>query len=325
MAFTIALAQCDRPSDGDVAASVRRWAQRAADAGADLLVFPEALMTPFEGSVERFAAQAQPADGPFAQAVDAIAAETGLWIAYTMNERNPGACNDVSAVNNAGRMDGVGSASDAGGVGSESVGSTHDTKSGAKQPGTSGQDGTGVASNTGRLPFNTAIITNAEGRQQARYRKVHLFDAQGERESTRMAAGDELMRPVHAPFACIGLGICYDLRFPEVATAAALQGAQLMLYPAAWVAGPRKVEQWETLLAARAIENGMFVAGADAVYPGRAGHSCVFGPDGTRLATSDEREQLVTCTIDLAEIERVRTATPSLQHRRPSCYRPTRE
>ena len=301
MTFTIALAQCDRPGDGDVVASVRRWAQRAAEAQADLLVFPEALMTPFEGSVERYAAQAQPVDGPFARAVDAIAAETGLWIVYAMNERNANPASDTG-------LEGADAGSSPGGV----------KTSGNACEGAAAENAEGAS---GGLPFNTAIITDANGVQRARYRKVHLFDAQGERESGRMAAGDELMRPVSAPFATIGLGICYDLRFPEVATAAALQGAQLMLYPAAWVAGPRKVAQWETLLAARAIENGMFVAGAGAVYPGRAGHSCVFGPDGTRLATSDDREQLVTCAIDLADIDRVRTATPSLQHRRPECYR----
>ena len=261
MSFTLALAQCKRPDDGDVVAGVRRWARQAAAAHAGLLVFPEALMTRFDGTVERFAAEAQPLDGPFPRAVDAIAADEGLWIAYTLNERNPNG-----------------------------------------------------------LPFNTAVITDSAGAQRAIYRKAHLFDAQGERESGRMAAGGALMEPLAAPFAKLGLGICYDLRFPEVARAAALDGAQLMLFPAAWVSGPGKARQWETLLAARAIENGMFVAGAGSVDPGRCGHSCVFAPDGTPLATSDNGEQLVTCEIDLAEIERVRTATPSLAHRRPDLY-----
>ena len=88
MGFTIALAQCRLPEDGDVVADVRRWARKARAAGASLLVFPEALMTKFDGSVERFVQVAEPADGPFARAIDAIAAEEGLWIAYTMNERN---------------------------------------------------------------------------------------------------------------------------------------------------------------------------------------------------------------------------------------------
>lgn len=266
MSFTIALAQCRRPDDGNVVANVKRWTQQAAQCGADLIAFPEALMTKFDGSIERFAALAQPASGPFAQAVDAIAAENAIWIAYTINEQNP----------------------------------------------------------SGGLPFNTAIITDNNGRQRARYRKVHLFDAQGHCESERMAAGNELMKSVEAPFATIGAGICYDLRFPEVALGAALSGAHLMLYPAAWVDGPGKVAQWETLLRARAIENGLFVAGCCCADEGRIGHSCVFGPDGTQLASSDGTEQLVTCEIDLSDLERTRSSTPSLEHRRPDCYQSAR-
>lgn len=262
MEFTLALAQCVRPQNDDVIAEVKRWTQEAAKNAADLIVFPEALMAKYDGSIERFMQQAQPADGAFAQSVDAIAAEEGLWIAYTINEQNE----------------------------------------------------------DGGLPYNTAVITDASGKQRARYRKVHLFDAQGHRESERITAGDKLLPPVEALFATVGLGICYDLRFPEVALAAALEGAQLMLYPAAWVAGPGKAEQWETLLCARAIENGMFVAGCCRADEDCVGHSCVFGPDGRAIVTSNGDEQLVVCTVDLAEIDRVRAATPSLQHRRPDCY-----
>lgn len=236
--FTIALAQCKRPDDGDVVRNVRAWVRRAADAGADLVVFPEALMTRFDGSPERFAAAAQPLDGPFPQAIDALAAEFGLWIVYTMNERNP--------------------------------------------------DG---------LPFNTAVITDDAGFQRATYRKTHLFDKQGERESTYTAPGSELMTPVKAPFATIGLAICYDLRFPELTAEAARAGADLMLFPSAWVAGPDKINQWKTLLRERATENAIHVAGVSSVDPNRTGHSCIFAPDGTLLAEAGPTEQLLTLTL----------------------------
>ncbi|HAM16287.1 MAG TPA: hydrolase, carbon-nitrogen family protein [Eggerthellaceae bacterium] len=262
MAFILGLAQCAHPDDGDVVAQIGRFAREARMRGVHLLVFPEAIMTRYEGSPERFAAQAQAPDGPFAKAVDDIAAREGIWIAYTMNEVNP----------------------------------------------------------RGGHPFNTAVICDAEGRQRARYRKVHLFDAQGYRESDYLSAGARMMSPVQAPFARIGLGICYDLRFPEVALAAALEGAQIMLYPASWVDGPAKVVQWEALLAARAVENGFFVAGVGSCNERRIGHSCVFAPDGTQLIVCDGEEQLATCAIDLHELERVRAATPSLAHRRPDCY-----
>ena len=238
MGFTIALAQCRRPEDGNVVASVRAWAQRAVAVGADLLVFPEALMSRFEGSVERFAAAAEPRDGAFCAAVDAIAAEFGLWVVYTMNERN---------------LEG--------------------------------------------LPFNTAVVTDPTGTQRGAYRKMHLFDKQGESESRYTSAGDAFLEPVATPFARIGLGICYDLRFPEIAHAAAEAGANLMIYPSAWVAGPDKVNQWKALLRERAVETGMVVVGVSSVDPNRTGHSTVFDAHGAELVTSDGSEQLVTCVV----------------------------
>ena len=95
---------------------------------------------------------------------------------------------------------------------------------------------------------------------------------------------------------------------------------QILLYPAAWVSGPGKTEQWETLLRARAIENGLFVAGVSSCDEQRIGNSRVYGPDGTLIAAGEEGEELITCEIDIQEIERVRTSTPSLKHRRPDCY-----
>ena len=88
MAFTLALAQCTHPADGDVVSLVRRYAQRAACAGAQLLVFPESLMTRYENDLDAFQAKAEPLDGPFSAAVDAIAAEYGLWMVCTVHERN---------------------------------------------------------------------------------------------------------------------------------------------------------------------------------------------------------------------------------------------
>ena len=143
-----------------------------------------------------------------------------------------------------------------------------------------------------------------------------------------MAAGSEFMRPVETPFGRIGVAICYDLRFPEQARAAALAGADLLVYPSAWVDGPRKVDQWRTLLAARAIENELFVAGlsrcdrafgdAERDY---AGHSCIFGPLGDQIAAADHaEEELLVADIDLSEIAHARAAMPVLDHRREDVY-----
>lgn len=171
------------------------------------------------------------------------------------------------------------------------------------------------------LPFNTAVIVDSRGMTRGVYRKTHLYDAFDVRESDRMAKGDALFRPVAAPLGTIGLGICYDLRFPEVARAAALSGCDLMVYPAAWVDGEGKAEQWRTLLAARAIENEMFVAGLCRADDRYIGCSMVVDPLGKTLACAHGREEsLVTADIDPDRIRAVRTAMPVFDHRRPELY-----
>lgn len=169
-------------------------------------------------------------------------------------------------------------------------------------------------------PYNTAVVTGPDGRQRDSYRKTHLYDAIGERESDRMTAGDSPAPVVDMGFARVGVAICYDLRFPEVAREMALAGAELIVYPSAWVAGPHKVEQWRTLVAARAIENECFIAGLSRTGGGRCGNSLVVDPLGVTIATAGDEECLLTCSIDTDEITRARQAMPILEHRRPELY-----
>ena len=264
MAFVLGLAQCCHPEESGVAAVLEmaeQWCAEASLRGVDLLVFPESLMTRYEASKESFAAEAEPLDGPFCAGMNVLAVRYGLWLVYTVNERN-----------------------DAGN------------------------------------PFNTAVLVGSDGVQRGAYRKVHLFDTDFTRESDRMAAGSALFEPVDTPFGRIGLSICYDLRFPEVARYAALHDCQLLINPAAWVDGRLKAEQWRTLLAARAIENEMFVAGLSRVDKGYIGQSAVFGPDGSMLAGGSVREELIMANIDVSVMEEVRASMPVLQHRRPKLY-----
>ena len=174
--------------------------------------------------------------------------------------------------------------------------------------------------NGGAKPFNTAIVTDPAGNRRGVYRKVHLFDSETTRESERMAASDALFDPVDTPFGMLGLAICYDLRFPEVARKAALAGCDIMLYPSAWVDGPGKARQWETLLAARAIENEMFVVGACRADEGYVGTSLVVGPDGAVLARGGASEELLVATLDSETLVRMRSAIPVMWHRRPELY-----
>ena len=106
-------------------------------------------------------------------------------------------------------------------------------------------------------PYNTLIV---RGAATGSYRKIHLYDSFGYRESDVLAAGPLTPTVVEVAGARIGLMTCYDLRFPELARALVDAGAEILVVPAAWVAGERKVDHWRTLVRARAIENTVFVA-----------------------------------------------------------------
>jgi len=179
----------------------------------------------------------------------------------------------------------------------------------------------------GGPPFNTAVVIDDAGSVRGTYRKCHLYDAHAVRESDRMSAGTALCAPILTPFCTLGVGICYDLRFPELSRHLALAGCDLLLFPSAWHDGPHKARHWQTLLAARAIENECYVAGvchADSRFVGR---SLVADPLGTTVASgpaaSDPQgpEALVLARIDTQAVRAAREAMPVLDHRRPELYR----
>lgn len=171
------------------------------------------------------------------------------------------------------------------------------------------------------LPFNTAALVDSTGRGQGSYRKVHLFDSDTHTESEKMRAGDEICPILKTPFGNIALGICYDLRFPEYARELALNGCELLLYPACWVDGPFKSLQWETLLRARAIENEMFVAGVSQGKNEFLGESYVFAPNGELIARSQTNaHELVIADLDMDLIHAMRAQIPVFEHRRTDLY-----
>src|ERR1700683_4026951 len=106
--------------------------------------------------------------------------------------------------------------------------------------------------------YNTAVALSGAGDLVASYRKLHLFDALGQRESDLVAPGDEVVVTSLAG-ATVGLQICYDIRFPELTRALAIGGASLVTVSAAWQAGLFKEEHWVTLLRARAIEDTVWI------------------------------------------------------------------
>jgi len=178
--------------------------------------------------------------------------------------------------------------------------------------------------------FNTAPFINRDGSILGCYRKTHLFDAQnrtdippGMMESKKVAAGDEL--PVYDTDAGkIGVFVCSDLRFPEIARVEALKGAQILVCCSAFLS-PR-FDHWEFFLRARACENQVFVVASGQVGHepasgvGFVGRSCVVDPWGVIVATAPDRECVTVTTIDLAQIDEVKYRYPLMLQRRPSMY-----
>lgn len=169
--------------------------------------------------------------------------------------------------------------------------------------------------------YNTIVCLSDQGRIMETYQKVHLFDAFSWKESKDTVPGNKFMTPVRTPAGIMGIGTCYDLRFPEVARAAAFRGAQIMCYPSAWVRGEGKFMQWKALLKARAIENEMYVLGcchySREHYMGR---SAGFGPDGRKLYEGGEEEALLIAEICPEETERVRRTNPVFNNCRIDLY-----
>ncbi len=166
------------------------------------------------------------------------------------------------------------------------------------------------------LPFNTLVVVGADGHLRARYRKVHLYDSFGYRESDRMAPGEIATTAFDLGGVRIGLMTCYDLRFPEMSRALVDDGAEVLLAPAAWLAGEHKLHHWRTLLAARAIENTAFVLAPAQGGERYTGHSLALDPMGLVLGEAGPDDDIVIVDLDPDLVGAVRDINPSLANRR---------
>ena len=176
--------------------------------------------------------------------------------------------------------------------------------------------------------YNTAVAYDGAGELVASYRKLHLFDAFGYRESDQVAPGSA---PVICTLAGLrtGLEICYDVRFGELSRALAVAGASLLVLPAAWAAGLFKEEHWVTLVRARAIENTVWVAAVGQVPdpdepPTRAatgiGRSMLVDPLGVVRMDLGPGPGVAVGDVDEGLIGTVRAAVPSLANRREDVF-----
>ncbi len=164
-------------------------------------------------------------------------------------------------------------------------------------------------------PFNTLAVVGPDG-LRSKYRKIHLYDSFGYKESDRLLAGELHPVVVDVDGYQVGLMTCYDLRFPELARELVSKGADLLVVPAAWVAGERKVDHWRTLVKARAIENTVYVAAAGQPGPRYTGHSMIVSPLGDDLGEAEDGDLVVMAPVERAFLDEARSQNPSLANRR---------
>ena len=177
--------------------------------------------------------------------------------------------------------------------------------------------------------YNTSFFFNPHGELIARHRKVHLFDIDIEggisfRESDTLGRGEHIT-VVGTKWCDMGLAICYDMRFPELMRAMVLNGAKVILIPAAFntTTGPA---HWETTIKARAVDNQAFVVAASPARNLEAGyhaygHSIVADPWGVILAEAGIGEEIIYADIDLERVAKIRSQLPLLKHRRTDLYK----
>ncbi|MCU1529530.1 MAG: Hydrolase [Frondihabitans sp.] len=164
---------------------------------------------------------------------------------------------------------------------------------------------------------NTLVAVDPSGSVVATYRKLHLYDAFGQRESDWVLPG-AITTPqtfVAGGFT-FGMQTCYDVRFPEVTRTLVDAGADVVLVPAEWVRGPLKEHHWRTLVTARALENTMYIAAADHMPPVGVGNSMVVDPSGVEIATIGDERGVAVAEIRRDRLEDVRRVNPALRLRR---------
>jgi predicted amidohydrolase len=170
-------------------------------------------------------------------------------------------------------------------------------------------------------PYNNIHLVDRDGAPRASYAKTHLF---GGVDREQFAPGPALAAPVELDGWKLGLAICYDVEFPEVARAAALAGADALLVPTANMVPFEGIAT--RLVPARAEENGIYVAyanyvGSDDVFT-YFGLSCVCGPDGGDLARAGRGEEMIFADLDKGALAAARRLSTHLADRRPELYGP---
>ena len=168
--------------------------------------------------------------------------------------------------------------------------------------------------------YDTSFVVDKTGKVISTYRKIHLYDALGFRESDKMTSGSKIAKPVNTSIGKIGMMICYDLRFPEMSRSLASSGSEVLVAPSAWVKGNMKEEHWITINKTRAIENGCYVIAPDQVGNIYCGRSLVVDPFGKVLLDMKKKQGIGYVDIELKKVNETRKVLPLLKNRRTDIY-----
>jgi predicted amidohydrolase len=167
-----------------------------------------------------------------------------------------------------------------------------------------------------RRIHNSAIVVDPVKGLAGTYHKRHLFDAFGELESERFRAGEEDPLQIEIEGFRAAVVICYDMRFASFIERAADQGAELLLAPTAWVAGPLKEEHMSVVARARALDNTMYVAVGGQAGVAYTGRSVIVDPLGAQIAGLGDGEGVAIADISHERISDARARLPLLAQRR---------
>lgn len=257
----IALAQITSGTDPAAnLATLTEYTRRAADAGAALVVFPEATMCRFGVPLRGVA---EPIDGRWADGVRRAAGQAGITVVAGM-----------------------------------------------------------FCPADGHRVTNTLLATGPD--TEARYDKIHLYDAFGFAESKTVAPG-ATPTLISVDGVQVGLSTCYDIRFPELYVELARRGAELITVSASWGAGPGKAEQWNLLARARALDVAGYVAAVDQAYPGDqiagtgptgVGGSLLASPLGEQIVAAGADPALLIADVDPDRVRSARGTLAVLSNRR---------
>ncbi len=168
--------------------------------------------------------------------------------------------------------------------------------------------------------YNTTVVVNSDGEIVSTYRKTHLYDAFGYKESDTIKAGDHFFEPIDTPFGKIGLFVCYEVRFPEVARYQRSKGADIIVMPTAWISGKLKSLHFRTLITARAIENTVYMLACNQCGGDCIGESVAVDPMGVPIASGGEVEDFLVAHLDMDRVKAVREKLPAYKDRRPELY-----